>query len=327
MKTRNCALDIAKAIGIILMIVGHCSLLPYRPYRHFIFTFHMPLFFIISGYLYKCKGIKDSLKRDAVHLMLPYLYTCLAMIGICLLKSFYDNEYLDKVVYYTKATFIGSGSVHNCMYFANVPNIGAIWFFPALYVCKNVYNLLQSFSIRTKFIISSIVFIVAALLGRYVLYIPFSILSGLTAMIFFAIGDILKSVNRIKPLYWVIGIGCWVISFVYSRVTLVRPIIDLYFIDVIGATTASLAVYLLSVKLDKRRLLSPLMVWIGKNSLYILCFHLLDLNVLKISRSMKSVDNSLVLFSMIMFPILATFIFVKVKGWIKNRRMHDRSVA
>lgn len=320
MKTRNNSIDIVRAIGIILMILGHCALLPYRPYRHVIYSFHMPLFFIISGYLYKCKDIKDSLRKDLSSLMLPYLYTCLAIVGICLVKSLFKEDYWDRTIYYIQASFIGSGSKHHCMYLAEVPNIGAIWFLPALYICKNVYNSMQSLDLRKRFLASCLIFIVAALLGRYVIFIPFSVLSALTAIIFFAIGDVLKHVNGIKPIYWVIGIGCWAISLIYSRITLVRPIIDYYFIDVIGATTASLLVYLLSQKIEKIRVLSKCMIWIGQNSLYILCFHLIDLDVVKVSKSLRHVNSVLALVAMILFPIIATYVFVNLKKWIKERR-------
>ena len=56
MNNRDTAFDITKAIGILLMILVHCSGLPHL-LRNFIFSFHMPLFFIVSGYFYKPKAI------------------------------------------------------------------------------------------------------------------------------------------------------------------------------------------------------------------------------------------------------------------------------
>lgn len=55
------SVTIAKAIGIILMVVGHSGLGGY-PIR-FIYLFHMPLFFFLSGYCFKesyWKGLKNS---------------------------------------------------------------------------------------------------------------------------------------------------------------------------------------------------------------------------------------------------------------------------
>lgn len=55
------SVTIAKAIGIILMVVGHSGLGGY-PIR-FIYLFHMPLFFFLSGYCFKesyLEGLKNS---------------------------------------------------------------------------------------------------------------------------------------------------------------------------------------------------------------------------------------------------------------------------
>lgn len=41
-------IDIAKGIAIILVIVGHTVPNP-SPLRHAIFSFHMPVFFILAG--------------------------------------------------------------------------------------------------------------------------------------------------------------------------------------------------------------------------------------------------------------------------------------
>ena len=56
-KSRNNFISIAKAIGIILMVVGHsgCPAI----INSFLYIFHMPLFFILSGFFYKSKNLKD----------------------------------------------------------------------------------------------------------------------------------------------------------------------------------------------------------------------------------------------------------------------------
>ena len=109
MNKRDTSIDITKAIGILLMILGHCTAIPYMPYRHFIFTFHMPLFFIISGYFFKSKEIKTSLKSDTRHLMTPYFITCIAVILLTFIKSLYSGKF-ELVLHYIAAMFIASGS-------------------------------------------------------------------------------------------------------------------------------------------------------------------------------------------------------------------------
>lgn len=74
-KSRNNYISIAKAIGIILMVVGHSGCPIYL--CRFIYLFHMPLFFVCSGYFFK--NITDSptllsfYKKKAKGLYLPYL--------------------------------------------------------------------------------------------------------------------------------------------------------------------------------------------------------------------------------------------------------------
>ncbi len=65
-------IDWSKSIAIFLVIWGH---VPMQSETHtIIYSFHMPLFFLISGYLYNPKGtIKEELYKDLKTLLLPYL--------------------------------------------------------------------------------------------------------------------------------------------------------------------------------------------------------------------------------------------------------------
>lgn len=55
MKERIGYIDAAKAVGIWLVVMGHCSntIVQYPYLVSFIYLFHMPLFFLISGYFFK----------------------------------------------------------------------------------------------------------------------------------------------------------------------------------------------------------------------------------------------------------------------------------
>lgn len=55
-KRRVEFISIAKAIGIILVVTGHCIK---GQVGNFIYLFHMPMFFMISGYLYKSLELKN----------------------------------------------------------------------------------------------------------------------------------------------------------------------------------------------------------------------------------------------------------------------------
>ncbi|MCR4589374.1 MAG: acyltransferase [Lachnospiraceae bacterium] len=69
-------LDLAKGVGIILVILGHISYLSENS-RIFIVSFHMPLFFVISGILIYLKkeesrDFKENAVRKANRMLIPY---------------------------------------------------------------------------------------------------------------------------------------------------------------------------------------------------------------------------------------------------------------
>lgn len=74
-EKRNTNIDIIKGIGIILMVGGHCKM----PFTHFIYLFHMAIFFIASGFSFKSSNsdsVQDTLKfvgRKIKSLWFPYV--------------------------------------------------------------------------------------------------------------------------------------------------------------------------------------------------------------------------------------------------------------
>lgn len=72
-------LDAAKAIGIFLVVLGHVPSV--YNYRWVIYLFHMPLFFMLSGYLFKFVSPKEELKRSFKSLLVPYfIYSSVLLV-------------------------------------------------------------------------------------------------------------------------------------------------------------------------------------------------------------------------------------------------------
>ena len=57
MKERLIWIDILKGLGILTVVFAHCYI-PDELLKKIIYTFHMPLFFLISGYLHKTNSMK-----------------------------------------------------------------------------------------------------------------------------------------------------------------------------------------------------------------------------------------------------------------------------
>ena len=85
-KKRENWIDWSKTILIWLMVLGHAGLggLP----REFIYAFHMPAFFIISGYLYKPHNWFKTLKGFGI----PILFFSVINLCYVVLKSEMQGE-------------------------------------------------------------------------------------------------------------------------------------------------------------------------------------------------------------------------------------------
>ena len=92
-RERIAYIDIAKTICIILMVVGHwttnSTLLMY------IYSFHMPTLFVISGYLYK----PHSWKRTLLSFGVPVaFYSLLNLVTLILTGELTINSILSKAI-------------------------------------------------------------------------------------------------------------------------------------------------------------------------------------------------------------------------------------
>jgi len=70
-------IDIMKGIGILLVIIGHMQKIVNPVVLTIIYSFHIPLFYFVSGLLYNEKNdrmnFKQYTKKIACSLLYPYL--------------------------------------------------------------------------------------------------------------------------------------------------------------------------------------------------------------------------------------------------------------
>lgn len=80
---RNEVIDVLRGFAAICMILGH-SILRYpidltcvswcSGLEHWIFTFHMELFFLVAGICYRCFDYKKFIEKKFCRIMIPYLF-------------------------------------------------------------------------------------------------------------------------------------------------------------------------------------------------------------------------------------------------------------
>lgn len=141
MNTRKHYIDTAKALGIVAVVAGHAPGV-HPSLVSFIYSFHMPLFFFLSGYLLRPEKLRlsvvDHLRLQWQNLVLPYMVffaiSCCYWIGASLVihapaVSWREmNPLLDVLMANSTSLTV---------------NI-VLWFFPCLIVCSTFYHLLRT---------------------------------------------------------------------------------------------------------------------------------------------------------------------------------------
>lgn len=273
-------LDNAKYIAIILMVIGHCYWKESVPYMNkVIYSFHMPLFFLISGYFIKPLSIKEGLSKYAKSYLKPYLITALASLAIiisidrfCLANGGIKTLSIDWIVRWTFA----SGSANGKELLSATPIVGPIWFLFALFWACLIYSRLKmSFSGFGLMVLVFTTFILAQT-SIHVVRLPFSLQAGFSSVLFLWGGDLARNYKIIEKLGGnIVVIFCvlfiWLVCILKGSVSVSHCVYGLGLISVVGAITASLIVLkVISLVPITRRCGGG---YFGTKTLYVLCFH------------------------------------------------------
>lgn len=203
-SNRDYTIDGIKALGIIFMVLGHCGF----PGTHFIYLFHMPIFFISSGYLFSenrvttIKGIVSYFKRKLTSLWLPYvkwnvLFICLNNIFV---KNYlYSGNYLtinEMVIGILKVFCFKGGSL-----FAS-----AFWFVRTLFLVELLFATFLFICSKSKYLknnqmIASVIFAIVSLASAYILSVKeislFDLAPVFIGTFLFVLGYLIKKLNLI----------------------------------------------------------------------------------------------------------------------------------
>lgn len=187
-------IDSARGIGILLVVIGHVSKSPYL--GKFIYSFHMPLFFIISGYLYNNKKYaqKAYIKRKAENILVPYF-----IFGICslvywiLIERNIRNQTEKLPIWQFVNMFLCFGGDENYIY--NAP----LWFLPALLNTEIICSFLFKLKEKNIKIIAFIISIIGVIFSKCIaIRLPFCIDIVMVTIPFYVFGYYLKQKDAIK---------------------------------------------------------------------------------------------------------------------------------
>ncbi|WP_234123164.1 acyltransferase family protein [Clostridium hydrogenum] len=278
-------IDVAKGIAMLLVILGHTSI-PNSNLK-LILSFHMPLFFFLSGYTFKLKGnFLTYLKKKIKSLLIPYfVFSVLTYIFWVVVERRIMKNSIGINIFKPMLGIFYANNIHNYMIFD-----GVLWFIPCLFVTEMLFYFISRF-VRGKLglLVVLLAFIFIGFIdSKYMVYmLPWGIDIAFTAIIFYGFGYI---VNGLKYNFVNAKILTKIIVAIISSLLLIytseaNTVVYMYnneygkyFYFLISAFSGIMVCVLLANIINKSTILS----YIGANSFIILALHPKTLELLKL---------------------------------------------
>lgn len=308
---RNTVISICKGIAIILMVMGHAD----APgiITNFIYTFHMPLFFIAAGYFFSRKYLSDPwtfISKRIKGLYVPFLKWSFFFLilhnlwfSAGLLNEQYGNWTGGVTHPYSPEDFVrravmiitGMGGYDEFM-------AGAFWFFRGLFVASILFLLLYKLlDSRTK--LNPTIAVMAICLGMVAftaihIGVGFRITTIFNGgwretwgIFFFGCGVLYRTYEKQILEHWAITLGYMVILctaawFHTSGMNNGGRFQDLWALPVTGCAGFLLVHHIASLIDRHDTSLRQVLCFIGDNTLYIFIFHILAFKPVSLIKTM-----------------------------------------
>lgn len=279
MGKRDISIDVAKGLGIFLIVLGHsqisegyCNLL--------IYSFHIPLFFLLSGIFHKQQiSFFQLIKSKSRGLLLPYVF-------FSLFSYFF---YLVWALLFTGIDTFDFYSIYQLIPYKDAISV-PLWFFISLFEVMIIYYLLKKnvkqswFLLLITLSISFFSYCISQLQLPY-FYNFFHVFSSFSMLFFYALGcEVFNDFRaRIVPnaiLFKVIFSLVVLLFFVY--INTFSKGIDVngnffnapFYMYIFAAITGIYTLWLVSVLINELNLVSRFWVFVGENSMGIFAIHL-----------------------------------------------------
>ena len=313
-KKRIGWVDIAKALAIVAIIVGHFGAFSavaeeasYLPWAHqlleFCYSFHVPLFFILSGYC-----MKDALPSPkkfgsfAAKTWLPYVVAGIftVLVGVNLSQTNSWESWWAALLYGTGGYGVGDALGESP--FGDVA-IGVIWFLPALFFAKTIVMLTAKIPPLVRLPLMALCF-AGGSIWACSFYLPLSFQEGLACAWYVYCGCVLKrhdaitrmtsikeSKGKTEKIGWallhiyVLVFGVW---YMWQLTTeqMAEPNYCLSWyhqipVDLLGTVCAAIVVIFLCVWIERGlkalgrsgKMISDTLQMLGRNTLPVFAYH------------------------------------------------------
>lgn len=274
-------IDIWKGIGIIAVVTGHII---QPPFKHYIYWFHMPLFFFISGYLYRPNSdYLNFFKKKSIIFFVPYFFFLfLLSIPEYILTYLYSNDpNIGKIlVKMTIYKILGGAYIYGWF--------DVFWFITCLFFTQQLYNFIfcqfnsnQKFNFKIFAIIISAYFL--AIIDSYFftnLKLPWAINIVLFALPFYFFGHFYSQFNMINKKFLIICFVPVILAIIFYdqmpfdlNLDLKKKQYGIILINLILPITMIIISQYLAILFSKFNLPNLLFSKIGEASLIIMYLH------------------------------------------------------
>lgn len=320
-------IDITRGAAMMLVVFGHMGELPYR----MVFPFHMPLFFLLSGFFLKVdEDDKYFLLKKLRRLLLPYLFTaiCIVIIHCIVDVSTGVSSVYDVIMHWIKSAVYGAGTRYKLP--AGIDDIGAIWFLLALFwafiFTKRLLKLNNKIQWGVVVLFCSVWW---ASTYMFKVWLPFSIQAGGVATGYVFLGykakkfkfssyifDEYDKLTQYGGALLILSTVVWVVEFRFGIfVSMARNYYNKGPVSVFGSLVISCGFIIMSLLFEKyfpiKRVKAFLKIW-GKNSLALLCFHLIEMTFIPYDLLLPNISNDVTAFMItyaVKIVLLSTIVF------------------
>ena len=197
MENRLEYVDIAKGIGIVLVVCSHSDALGLMWLMMGMFV---PIFYFCSGYTFSMKGtLMECMKKRFRKLFIPYLFFNLLMF--CAFMHFSLREIVG--VFYSRYSLYPLDVTPNIKFLTsgNYP----MWFLTSMIVSYLFFYLLVYFD-RFKYWLFPIYVILTIVLDRIPILLPWSLDTAFMTALFMYAGMVVRNRNYISANWWQVGL-------------------------------------------------------------------------------------------------------------------------
>lgn len=319
-------IDVAKGIGILLMILGHVGF--YGSFDRFIHAFHMPLFFFISGYLYKIRGISwvDYIKKKAKTMLLPYV-----IIGLF--------HYIVWLLIHARSSGNKLEPLINLLWINTndqMPIAGALWFLTCLFIIEVLFFAIKKI-IKNEIVLAVICLFVGIIGMLFPCVIstrlPWAADSALVGIMFYYLGYLIHKQEGRKGIRKIMNFSIGeilILLLLFSLSSLLNADVNMRTGDyalVPWTLINAVGMTVLTINLSKKirlKTMQKMLCYVGKNSIVFLCFNQLIIYIVRkmtdifsffsISLLTRTIERALI-------AVVSTALLVMISEMITKTRL------